>query len=153
MFRRVVFRLLVLLLLVPGMCAAHSHAGTSAHDPSGLNRPPHFHLRFFYLWCQQYGNERNYYFHQGGHESTALTGSKPTADHDADAIYLSISVLLGWRSDLPVDPVSPLGLTMPPGTMCLADAAHVLVPSQELSPHAAHWQRCPIYLRSVTLLI
>jgi hypothetical protein len=135
------------------MCAAHSHAGTSVHDASGLNRPPHFHLRFFYLWWQQSRNEQNYYFPQGSYDGKALTDSRPTTDHDVDAVYLPVSFLLGWRSDSPVDPVSPSGLVALAGTMCLSSAALILIPSQEPSSPALRWQPCAIYLRSLTLLI
>ena len=153
MFRHVVSRLLVPLFLIPAMCPAHAHSGTSVHDPSGLNRAPHFHLRFFYLSWQQCRNEKNYYCRPESDEYKALAGRTPTADHDDDAVYLPLSVLLGWRSNSPVAPVDPSGLATLAGTICVPNAAFVLSSSQEPSPPAAHWQLCPIYLRSLTLLI
>jgi hypothetical protein len=152
MFRRIVARLLILLLFLPGTWGAHAHASTSVHDPSGLNRPPHFHYRVFYVSWQQYPS-RQYVYSHWHHERKALTGSKPAADHDDDAVYLPVSVLLGWCSDPPIDIVSPMGLAMLVWTMCLPDSTLVTIPSQEPSQPAARWRACPIYLQSLTLLI
>jgi hypothetical protein len=153
MFRRVVARLLVLLLFLPGTWAAHAHAGTSAHDPSGSDRAPHFHLRVFYVSWQQYPSGQNVHFHHWHDEGKALTGSKPATDHDDDAVYLPVSVLLGWCSDPPVDLGNATELAMLAGTVRLPDVALIKIPPQESSPPAARWHACPLYLRSLTLLI
>jgi hypothetical protein len=152
MFQRAVARVLILLLFLPGTWAAHAHAGTSAHDPSGLDRLPHFHLRFFNLSRQQDPSDQNCHFRKC-HEGKTFTGSKPTADHDEDAIYLPVSVLLGWCSNPPVDLASPTGLVMLAGTIYVQDAGLVTIPSPELLLAAFHWQPCLIRVRFPVLLI
>lgn len=153
MFRRVVSRLLVPLFLIPGMCPAHAHCGMSVHDPSGLNRTPHFHLRFFYLSWQQCGNEKKHDSPAESDEYQARASRNPTADHDDDAVYLSLSILLGWRSNSPVAPVDPSGMAALAVTIYVPNTAPVLTSSQEPSPPAAYGQPCPIYLQSLILLL
>lgn len=92
MVRRVVVHLLVPLLLLPEMCAAHAHQGPCQHDPAGSDRCPHFHLRVLCCWQQPVC-----YSHTGQPGS----GDESEMDHDADAVYLPVSVLLGWCSEQP----------------------------------------------------
>jgi hypothetical protein len=151
MFRRVIARLLVLLLILPGTWAAYAHAGTSVHDPAGLDRSPHFHLRFFYLSWPRYASDQSVHF--DGQEGKTLTGSKPAADHDDDAVYVPVTVLLGWCFDPPVDLVSPMGLAMPAGTLCLPETELVAISAQGPSQWAVRCHACPLYLQSLTILI
>jgi hypothetical protein len=102
MFRRRLARLLIVLLLQPWITCVHAHAGVSEHDPSGKVRPPHFHLRFLYSFWWQSTDVPS----QRPHPATARDGGASTPDHDADAIYLPVSILHGWdegtQSDAPV---------------------------------------------------
>jgi hypothetical protein len=100
MRRRIVPYLLIVSVLVQGIAAAHSHGGVSRHDPSGLYRPPHFHLRFAMQWLQVYHDRVEPSATQGGGGVRA-----PDADHDADAIYLPDAD--GYQRVRPVMIVSP----------------------------------------------
>lgn len=139
MFPRVVAPVLIPLLLLPGLCCAQAHHGISDHDPTGLERSPHFHLRFLLLALPNRDED--------------LCGSQPVEDHDDDAVYLSISTLLGWHSEHHPDPVAPPTLELPLPTVNLPDAILVFLPAETLPTLAGFWMVCPIYLRSLILLL
>jgi hypothetical protein len=143
MYRRVVAHILIPLLLVPGLC--HAHAGTSTDDLGGIIRPPHFHIRSLIPSGQQQPVRGSL------SEGWILHPVQAPQDHDADAIYLSLSVIHGWGSnfqvitgDLPgllrhADCVfSPIAFVTNPRT--------IEQPGFVISP-------CPLYLRSLSLLI
>jgi hypothetical protein len=152
MLRRAITQLLVPLVLLPCV-VAHSHAWTSIHDPSGQYRPPHVHLRFFYPSWWQSRNDQDYYRYLSNAKNKSFTRNRSAPDHDDDAIYLPVSVLLGWHSDPPVAPLlKTSALVTPAGTIYLLEAA-VSIPLPLFFPPVVQGRLCPIYLRSLTLLI
>jgi hypothetical protein len=151
MFRRVVVRLLTPLLLLPGI--AHSHAGASAHDPSGLDRSPHFHLRMFYPLWHQVSNDQNRDFRHAGDEGETLSKGGSRVNHDDDAVYVPVYFLFGWYLESQVGQIDPSALVTLVGMDRLPCTARVSISSQELFLSAFSWSRCPIYLSSLTLLI
>jgi hypothetical protein len=149
MLRRGVALVLIPLLLLPGMCGVHAHAGISDHDPSGKDRPPHFHLRVLAsLWRQSADDP---YRHP--YQSTTSTGGRQTPDHDDDAIYLPVSILLGGHTGPPVDSVAPPALQAPVVAADSPSPASVRAPSQPSLVSAVSNPMCPIYLRALSLLI
>jgi hypothetical protein len=132
MLWRVVVLALVPLVPLPGF--AHAHAEYTAHDPSGIDRPPHFHLRSFYDWALD-------------SQSTA-----ENEDHDKDAVYVSASVVLGRGAEQPVadaaDGSTPLTSLAP--VVCPESAQGTLLRSSD-PPRCLY--SCAIYLRSRALLI
>jgi hypothetical protein len=151
MFRRIVLQLLIPLLLLPGM--AHSHAGASAHDPSGLDRPPHFHLRSFYLLWQQYRSDQDPDSRHGRDEGNDVSQRGRPVDHDDDAVYLPHSVLLGWHIDSHVSPIDQSALVMLAGMVCRSGTVFVSIPPHDCSLPVFHGSSYPVYLRSLALLI
>jgi hypothetical protein len=146
MFRRGVAQLLVALLLQPGMLWAHAHAGISDHDPSGKVRPPHFHLRFLYSLWQQPGEDPHY-----PRQTMALDGARTTPEHDADAVYLPISILLGWQTGPQVDSIVPY--LIPVGVINSLPSASTVGPSEPAFLLPISSQPCLIYLCAFALLI
>ena len=143
MYRRVVAHLLIPLLLVPGL--SHAHAGTSNDDSGGMIRPPHFHIRSLIPSGQQQPVRGS------RSERWILHPVQAPQDHDADAIYLSLSVIHGWGPNLLVITVDlPAPLTWVDGVFspfCFSTHPRTIAqPGLLLSP-------CPLYLRSLSLLI
>jgi hypothetical protein len=147
MFRRRVAGFLILLVLQPWHSCAHAHSGVSEHDPSGKVRPPHFHLRFLYVAVRSPSESPA---RPAGHP--AVSGGTDARDHDADAIYVPISVLLGW-DDGPQggSPVPP------PGLASGASAFQAFVADANRSRASGVWNdpepTCPVRLRTFVLLI
>jgi hypothetical protein len=151
MLWRVITGLLIPLILLPGMCLAHP----SAQDASGRDRTPHLHLRFFYTLWRTFPDDRDHgRLHRSNAGATDSHCGKPTPDHDHDAVYLPVSVIQGWRCEPPqVLLVDTATMLVPaeivdslPTTLCLTPAQRLLSPSH-------HCQPCPIYLRSLSLII
>jgi hypothetical protein len=132
MFRRAVVNLVIALLVGQACFAVHAHAEASCHDPAGMFRPPHFHLRVFFP--PRNDRDRN-----------------APIEHDSDAVYLPDANFSGWyvnASDVAVElpaamlPVEPIDL-----------AAMVLDSTPSELPMPARISPCPLYLLSASLLI
>jgi hypothetical protein len=137
MVRRIVSYHLIVLLLLPGVCAAHAHVGADDHDVSGLYRPPHFHLRDVYAWL----------------DSEPVDSSIPNpADHDRDAVYIPDSVESGWHAGrvlVALEPPAVAPFTAITDLVCTP--AHTFpVEPHRLDP-ALGWS--PLSLVSVSMLI
>jgi hypothetical protein len=145
MLRRITACHLMVLLLLPGMSAAHSHAEVNAHDPSGVYRPPHFHLRFLISWPQGLADQVD----SANEFSNEGYQARPLADHDADAIYLPDSNLSGGYSDPPVNPSAEADTSAMPD---LAESLSVSARIHALSP-TTPVPTIPCFLLSVSLLI
>ena|SRR5579859_6392681 len=139
MFRRIITRHLIALLLVPGYCATHSHAEVSAHDPSGLFRRPHFHVRVFSGWLNLVNPRTN-----------SDKGDSLPVDHDSDAVYVPDSILSGWLSDPAVVPVDSIAVMAVPAATPHASPVLFTIEADE-RPIVV--PPCPLYLLSVSLLI
>jgi hypothetical protein len=135
------------------MSPVHAHAGTSAHDPAGLDRPPHIHLGYFLPLGRPGGSRAEQLPPYAGNQGKALLGGPSLPDHDADAVYLPLSVLLGWHSEPQAALVKPLAAATPARGAALPHAA--LAPTFAKAPAApaGHGRSCPIYLRALALLI
>jgi hypothetical protein len=105
MFRRMLVLSLVPLLLLPGIC--HAHAWISDHDPSGKDRSPHFHLRFFSCSLGQSEGDPHPCSLSSLDQTNTFDRSRSASDHDRDAVYLPLSILFGWQSSPKVDLVDP----------------------------------------------
>jgi hypothetical protein len=137
MFWRAVVLALMPLLPLPGF--AHAHAECSAHDPTGIDRAPHLHLRFFYDWALP---------------ATDQPAGPQSEDHDDDAVYFPASVVLGRGAEqtsavVPSD-TAPLPL---PGTGAGIQTALVTAPTSLCLAPSRRADACPIYLRARALLI
>jgi hypothetical protein len=153
MLWRVITGTLIPLVLLPGMCLAHPRTG----DASGRDRAPHFHLRFFYALWQTLPDDRSYCRrHRSNGDPTDSHFAKPTPDHDYDAVYLPLSVIQGWRCEplqvLLIDTATMLDLVQAE-TVDLLRSKLCLTPAQRLLSPFPHCQPCPIYLRSLSLVI
>jgi hypothetical protein len=142
---------LIPLLLLPGAC--HAHAGISDHDPSGKDRSPHFHLRFFLGMWKQSGEDRPPSSHVGRNPFTTFDRNSPASDHDEDAVYLPLPLLLGWSAGPQinlVDPSTLIALAPEAGdTHAISLSARAAVLSSASQPDKAP----PIRLRLLPLLI
>jgi hypothetical protein len=133
MFRRVVVNLVIALLVGQACFAVHAHAEASSHDPAGMFRPPHFHLRVFFPPVNN--RDRN-----------------APIEHDSDAVYLPDASFSGWCPN-PSDGAVDLPAAMPPAEPL--DIAAIVSVSTPLQEHAmpAGISPCPLYLLSASLLI
>jgi hypothetical protein len=131
MFRRVVVNLVIALLVGQACFAVHAHAEASSHDPAGMYRPPHFHLRVFFPPA----NNRD--------RTTPI-------EHDSDAVYLPDANFSGWYSN-PSDAAIDLPAAMLPTEP--VDAAIVISAPSPERPIPARISPCPLYLLSTSLLI
>ena len=146
MLRRGIVSYLIALLLLPGACAAHSHAEASAHDSSGRYRPPHFHLRLIVPWPQEQPDSRVF----SSDSSNDGFRVRPLADHDADAIYLADSNFSGWNSD-PLSASEHSSAAMITLIVGLPDTPFIAIPTERVPPSAPIPP--PAFLVSVSLLI
>jgi len=136
LWRAVVLALMPLLPL-PGF--AHAHAECSAHDPSGIDRAPHLHLRLFYSWALP---------------ATDRPASPQSDDHDDDAVYFPASVVLGRGAEQTsaVVPADTTALPLP-GAGTGFQTALVTAPTSLCLAPFGPADACPIYIRSRALLI
>jgi hypothetical protein len=144
MLRRVVVLLLVPVVLVPWAGIAHAHAGCSIHDPAGLDRAPHFHLRVLCQLSQSCTDDDDC--------SQTLDWGTPSPDHDDDAVYVPTSVILGRLSEHApaVAPDRTALLLLMPDIFAMAPVAALSTTTPPLSPDAGPDPPC---LRSLPLLI
>jgi hypothetical protein len=154
MIRRNIALLLTVSLLQPGMWCVHSHAGISDHEPSGMLRAPHFHLRFVYsLWRQPASESPRTTLPSAGLQTASLPRSESTADHDADALYLPLSIVLGWDNGPPVDLLVPPAIADALPLDCLQAPALLTATAARACRPVVSGDPCPPYLRSLALLI
>jgi hypothetical protein len=138
MLRRVVVLVLALLVPLPGL--AHTHAGYTSHDPSGIDRSPHFHLRSFYAWALD-GQDRS------------SNADEESEDHDDDAVYVSASVVLGRGAEHSATGVADGPTQVIPCSLVLCcQPAAAAAPPMGSPPFWCSYL-CPIYVRSRALLI
>jgi hypothetical protein len=132
--RRPIILALVPLLLLPGL--AHAHASPSSHDPDGLVRAPHIHLRMLLPWFLVQAPQ------QPSENETAV-------DHDSDAVYLPAGIFSAWHpspsADVPMDSSSA-----PTSDTLAAAGIAVSVPVHSVT---VALPRPPIYLLASSLLI
>jgi hypothetical protein len=151
MFQRVISSFLVPALLFQVICSVHAQEGSCPHGPCGHDPSPHFHL------CMVFSHD-----HDGCDQDLDADPHHPGNDafpcpvrthcHDDDAIYVPGNMLLGLRrSNFQSD-----AKDCPP----LASIAEISgVPlATALLPRLTHppplpGQHCPLYLRTLTLLI
>jgi hypothetical protein len=140
---------LIVLVLQPWLSLAHTHTEVSEHDPSGKFRPPHFHLRFFSVFWR-HSNEAP--VSQIRH-AAALTGGAAAPDHDIDAIYVPVSVLLGWddgpRAETSIPPSDLVGTV----SVCSQPRAFAPTAFQPADPFAALLAASPFHSRTLILLV
>ena len=148
MFRRIVTITVMPLLLLPGLCQAHSHAGTGIEEPADHDSRPHFHLRWFAGSLFQIQHTPTCCSAEAG-----LHADNPAADHDADAVYFAGSAALtrlheNSRTVLAQGPVQPLQVGVSQFQTEWAATSQTL-------PHPPFFSRdrCPIYLQKLTFLV
>jgi hypothetical protein len=134
MLRRALVLALVPLLPLPGL--AHTHAEHSAHDPSGLDRAPHLHLRFFYDWAL-----------------AGQPGDSQTDDHDEDAVYFPASVVPGRNVEQSTAVVTAEAAPAPLPAMVACPCPAPAVAAAPVHLPFDHASECPVYLRVRALLI
>jgi hypothetical protein len=139
---------LIPLLLLPGACAAHPHHAVNDHDPSGQDRSPHFHLRLLATHWPAFVEDQP----TVGNEETALDESAPESDHDADAVYLGLSVLMGGQPDSPDGHHAVPAPMVSTGVVCLFPAPAPVSWQASAAPGVAYLT-CPLHLSSCALLI
>ena len=129
MRRRQIVHLLIVLILQPWLSCAHAHAEISEHDPSGKLRAPHFHLRFLFAFWRQPADLSA----PTAQHAMAMTGGAAARDHDLEALYIPVSILLGWDDGhdtdvqfLPVDLALSTGVGSRHGAPALSLAPLVL---------------------------
>jgi len=153
MWRQVVVLLLVPLLLLPGLCFAHSHAGTGVLEPPEHDATPHFHLRCLFAVLFPQLHPVHCSCHPAHGNERALHPDRPAEDHDADAVYLPGSALLGRLNEH--GPVVALDSALVPTLATVPDRTDNLAVCDRPLGHPPFLpsEFCPIYLKTCTLLI
>jgi hypothetical protein len=147
MVQRVVSFVLLPTLLLQGACSTFAHEGTCPHGPVGHDSAPHFHL------CELFGGHNHDDRDLDCSADEAFTQQGSTHCDDDDAVYVPASQVLdharqhahaasgGYWQCLPVAGMS--------GTALAAALSRCPTPP----PLIFLWQSCPVYLRTLTLLI
>ncbi|OAI53905.1 hypothetical protein AYO44_15630 [Planctomycetaceae bacterium SCGC AG-212-F19] len=144
MFYRAVCLLLLPLLVLQGMCLTLSQGGPCFHQPAGHHQAPHFHL------CAL-----GWHHHDATHddEDDAADQSSPATGHEDDAVYLTAPVMLASRSPLPQIGADNFATSVPTtATSALLSITGSAALSVHPPPLLLH-EHCPLYLRTLTLLI
>src|SRR5262249_27621230 len=98
MIRRAISLLLVPMLLLQGMSFAHSHGGTGVYEPPGHDHTPHVHWYLFATPAHQHHEDQDHVQDADDDDDgdVAADPKTPATDHDDDALYVSVSLMLGW---------------------------------------------------------
>src|SRR2546425_941608 len=102
MFRRWLSLLLIPTFPLQGMCFAHYHV--EVHAPLEHDRTPHFHASGYWFMPSQHRHDDGDHDGDDEHEELSLYPQGPTRDHDDDAVYMAVVVMLtATRATHPVD--------------------------------------------------
>lgn len=162
MIHRVVSLLLVPMLLLQGVSFAHSHDGTGVEEPDEHAQTRHLHCPLFGTHSHPHHHDGEHHHHddqddsdadaapQGGDDTSGQQA--PARDHDDDAVYAPEAMTnsvpgqqwsgsAGWFAL-----VTTLG-------MVFTSIAPVPPPPRTHPPPLLPFGDCPLYLRTLTLLI
>ena len=153
--RRVLSLLLIPLLLASqGLCFVHTHQGTHTGEPDGHSSRPHFHVHGVAEHHHHHADHSHRHDAGDDHEEPAVPAIEPVADHDADAVYCSETVVIGTgrqsRSELTLKQLIAASFWQSPATL---DIDPLNRGNLSVHPPPLCATRCPIYLRTLSIRI
>jgi hypothetical protein len=154
MLHRIVSLLLVPTIFLQGIGYCHSQAATCLHEPAGHEQRPHFHLCMVGLY--HHAHQDHHADQDGkpnGQNEQALGQQAPAESHDDDAVYVSELVMLGWRSSHSQVASGDYSTLVPMDAMASNPLTTALLRLLTHPPPSLLCRHCPIYLRTLALLI
>lgn len=154
MYWRVVSLLLVPTLFLQGLGFCHCLCGTCANGPAGHEERAHFHLSMVGLCHHAHKSQHaGQDCKQNGLNEPGLGEQAPIEHHDHDVVYVAAPMILGLDSS---------GFQIPGGNRPILlpmegiiDSLATMTPGLRLaySPVSSRYNHCPLYLRTLALLI
>jgi hypothetical protein len=131
------------------MCYAHCHGGTDGDKLPGHDQIPHLHL--IGTADHPHDGADHDHLHNGDDHDD---GEPAAPDHDDDAVYVPVSVVLGWgcmySQDAPGDVSAWLPMMGPLRVLFTVTAPPL---PRTRPPPLPLYQHCAVYLQTLTLLI
>lgn len=151
MFQRVVSFLLMPALIFQAVCSVHAREGSCPHGPCGHDPAPHFHLCMVLSHEHHDDCDHDADRDDSGHDALACTHRAHCQENDA--IYVQGNLVTGLRRTVIPGVVAGCPLLASMGGLSGVSIPPALLPSLTHPPPILPGQPCPLYLRTLTLLI